>query len=143
MPNRICKIVDLRSWMILPSALCLIAFLIAAPGTAAEQQTTPIRTQASETAGRSDPAEEENRQAKRRVAMAALYLVVGIAFVGVALVGLVTVLGHRIRRIARKPLPRQSATDEFWYLRPKKEIKKSQASEPPGSDADGEETRTP
>ena len=124
-------------------ALCLTVFLIAGSATAAAQHAAPITTQASADDGQSPAADKANRQSKRRVATVAVYLLAGIAFAGVALLGLVIVWGNRIRRIARTPLPRQSRTDELWYLRPKKEIETKQASKPPESDANGEETQTP
>jgi len=63
------------------------------------------------------PAANEQQ---RRVVTAGMLLLVGIAFVGLLLVGLTIVWGSRVRRLARRPLPEQSPVDELWYLKPKK-----------------------
>jgi hypothetical protein len=41
----------------------------------------------------------------------------GILICGVALVALALLWGHRIRRIARQPLPKVAPRDELWYLK--------------------------
>ena len=53
---------------------------------------------------------------------AGIVVIAGIAFLGIGLLLLVVFLGHRLRKLARKPLPRQSHLDEFWYLRPKQQL---------------------
>ena len=123
--------------------LCLLLFLAARPATTAEQHTAPVTDQASGADGQSSVDEKPNRQSKRRAVTVAVYLLAGIAFAGLALVATVALLGHHVRRIVRKPRPRQTHTDEFWYLRPKKEIGTKQKPEPPGSDENDEDTQTP
>ncbi len=143
MPNGMPTIAGRHTRMTCLPALCLMVFVIAGPAAASAQHAAPIPAQVTGTDGQSAPAEKANRHSKRRVATVAVYLLVGVAFVGLALLGLIVLWGNRLRRIARKLPPRQSQTDEFWYLRPKKEIETNRESQPPGSDANGKETQTP
>lgn len=64
------------------------------------------------------PAPDERQ---RRVVTAGMLLLVGIAFVGLLLVGLTIIWGSRVRRLARRPLPEQSPVDDLWYLKPSKQ----------------------
>lgn len=89
-------------------------------------------------------AELQQQQRARRRATVGMFLVVGITLLGVVLLGLVLIWGQRVRRLARKDLPKQSR-DELWYLRPDKQqtLREAQAGlngvEEPGTDESGEE----
>lgn len=65
-------------------------------------------------AGSEAPMAEDEKQ---RAATAAVYLAVGVAFVGILLIALVLIWGIRVRRLARRRVPSQSLPDPLWYLR--------------------------
>jgi hypothetical protein len=67
----------------------------------------------------SAPAETTEVLPPRTRVAAGILVVAAMACSGVVLLLLVVLWGHRLRRIARTPLPRQSQLDEFWYLRHK------------------------
>jgi len=56
----------------------------------------------------------------RTRALAAVLVLLGIAVAGLLVIGVIVLLGHRMRRIARMTLPNRSQIDAFWYLRPKR-----------------------
>ena len=79
----------------------------------------------------------ENKQAgeseRQRNAVSAMLALLGIVIVGVAFLSLVVLWGHRIRRMAREPIAKQSRPDELWYLKPRKQARKSDSDEPSDS----------
>lgn len=92
----------------------------------------------SESGGKPDDGESEaERQRRERVVTGGMLLLAGIAAAGAALVGLVVLWGVRVRRVLRRPLPEQSARDNLWYLRPKKETPSGGARDASEAD-DGE-----
>ncbi|HUG91409.1 MAG TPA: hypothetical protein VML55_11275 [Planctomycetaceae bacterium] len=61
------------------------------------------------------PGEKADRQRK---AVAMVYVVIGIAISGVALIVLILLGGHRVRSRARTRAPRAPDLDPLWYLKP-------------------------
>lgn len=98
--------------------------------------TTNANTE-SDANGASDSESGQERQRRERVVTGGMLLVAGIAAAGAALLGLVVLWGVRVRRILRQPLPEQSARDEFWYLKSKKETPSGGARDVSAAD-DGE-----
>jgi hypothetical protein len=66
-------------------------------------------------------AEANNLEKQRRLGIALMTLV-GITLCGIALVAMTVLLGNRLRREARKPVPRQSKQDDLWFLKPDKQL---------------------
>lgn len=66
--------------------------------------------------GKSDPDEAR----KRRTAQSALFLVIGIAAVGLMLVLMVLLWGIRLRRRMKKRRRPSAEYDPLWYLRTRK-----------------------
>jgi len=81
-----------------------------------------------------EPESEESKTRKRAVLQTGLYLIVGIAVVGIALIIVVVLWGIRIRRRRRRPTASKTPFDPLWYLR------NSDRQTPPNSEADGDKT---
>lgn len=120
-------------------ALCLLLSGIgsaAAFGQEAEQ-TTGVTGQTASTQTSAPSADD-----KERVATAAVFLLVLVVMVGVALLLAVVLWGRSVRRVARKPTPRISPGDELWYLKPDKTTEAKQPAtdsenhDPPEPEAD-------
>lgn len=73
---------------------------------------------ADETSDAPVPAEEEGA-ARRRAYSMGIVMLGAILICGVSLVALVLLWGHRVRRIARQPLPKVAQRDDLWYLKAK------------------------
>lgn len=129
--------------LLLLPALCWLLLLTASPATAAEQNVIPLGEQAFEGDGQPTAQETPHRQSRKQAVTIGVYLLAGVVFAGLALVALVALLGHHVRRLVRKPRPRRTHVDEFWYLRPKKEIGTKKEAEPPVADEKDEDTQTP
>lgn len=72
----------------------------------------------SRTAGTSQTSDDAERTERRRSANILVVLIGLILILGVAMLTVVMVWGHRVRRLARRPLPECEATpDPLWYLR--------------------------
>lgn len=89
------------------------------PSVSAEKPETagPAGSSANSSPDDTDSAE---RDKKERAATVAVYLLVLVILVGVGLLALVVLWGHRVRRLTRKPTRSLSLGDELWYLRPKR-----------------------
>lgn len=90
----------------------------------------------SSTATTSSPSKDESpasKTRKRAVVQSALYLVVGIALLGVLLIVVVVLWAIRLRQRLRlrKGLPRKGAFDPLWYLRKGTQEQKSLPQSPP------------
>jgi hypothetical protein len=59
--------------------------------------------------------------------------VLGIALAGLALLTLIVLWGHRLRRIARASPQRPTQVDPLWYLRTKQSPGLTETSAPPDS----------
>jgi len=81
-------------------------------GSRAEAESTLIAFELGRDPPRSD--------AKKTRVLAGVVALVGIACVGMMLILLAILWGHRVRRIIRRQPSKPTATDEFWYLRPKR-----------------------
>jgi hypothetical protein len=84
------------------------------------QQAAPAKDQSRSAASASTADGKPARQA-RGIAIAAVYLVVGIAMVGALLIALVMLWGARMRRGARTRLPPTPPPDPLWHLKPRRE----------------------
>lgn len=125
---------------VLVAAHAIVMLGIIAQTTVASQQTGPT---SSPPAAGDQPNEEDeasNREdvRKKRTVTVAIYLLWAVVFGVLAVLALMVIWGHRLRRIARKPLPRQTQTDAFWYLRPDKTLDVGDSPELSESDPDAE-----
>lgn len=128
--------------------------LVVLPGLAAADvpPSTPneaLRMRSSRTSmaredarGEASPADRRPAQREaRRAAGAAVYLLAGILAVGILLIALVMIWGHRLRRIIRTAPARSTSLDEFWYLRQNRLKQRHQQRETTAaSDPDGDVT---
>ena len=120
------------------AALLLVSF---APNEAVRADAPPeiAAGEAVEPVGGEDPAQKEARQA----AGVAVYLLAGILVIGIFLIALVMVWGHRWRRIIRTSPSKSTSLDEFWYLRQnqlKQRLKEREAAN--SSDAEADQTES-
>jgi hypothetical protein len=90
-------------------------------------------TAKTETKTRTDDAAEKSRTRKRAVVWSALFLVAGIAVLGVFLIVVVLLWGIRLRRRNRTRKPPPAPFDPLWYLR---KGTTAESSPPPADDAD-------
>jgi hypothetical protein len=138
---------SLRIWTFLVFAIGAAVLATAAVRVSTAQDAAPestgSRKAATESAGdESPPARDDGdheQQEKRRKALAAAYVLGGVAFVGSMLCLLVMIWGRRVRRIVRTPTPAQQLPDEFWYLRTnqmKKRLEQKQAQNRTDADTD-------
>jgi len=97
--------------------------MAAGPSIAAAESGSQTRT------GR---AADESKSRKRAVVWSALFLVVGIAVLGVFLIVVVLLWGIRLRRRNRTRKPPPAPFDPLWYLRQRT----SEEPRPPPDDAD-------
>ncbi|MFN0054859.1 MAG: hypothetical protein ACKV0T_22025 [Planctomycetales bacterium] len=64
----------------------------------------------------------------------------GILIIGVGLISAALLWGHRVRRIARQPLPKVAPHDPFWHLKgPKGPAAETSSEAPPSSDPPNEQ----
>jgi hypothetical protein len=98
--------------------LSAVVLYWAAGVRADDASTRPAATANPAAAKPVDPAVERQRQ---ETAAAAVWVLVGVAILGLSMLVLVILLGGHTRRIARAPLPERSRDDPFWYLRPERE----------------------
>lgn len=68
-------------------------------------------------ANRTKIADEKSKTRKRTVVWSALYLVAGIALLGVFLIVVIVLWGIRLRQRNRTRKPREAPFDPLWYLR--------------------------
>lgn len=80
---------------------------------------------------------------RQSLASAGIVLLAGIVCVGLLLMGVVLLLGRRIRRIARAPVPSCSAPDELWYLRTRQRAEEILRQAPPPRDASADDETLP
>jgi len=112
---------------------CLAALLVILTGASAvPAQDVPDQTPGVNLGTTSADAPDEGESPshpKRQRVVAGLMVLFGIVCLGLLLLGLIVLAGHRIRQIARSPLPPRSRFDEFWYLRARRKH-----ARPPRSD---------
>ncbi len=95
--------------------LVLLAVPLGPPANARADDPPPTGVAAESPDGEGVPTDEDERRAL--VVQTLLWILLGIALLGgVVMVGILLYGGHA-RRMARTPLPNQSAEDPFWYLR--------------------------
>jgi hypothetical protein len=78
--------------------------------------TLAVAIEAAQPDNAVDPAPHDLAE-RQRVATAMVYVVIGIAVVGIALIVLIILGGHRIRQRARARAGRAADLDPLWYLR--------------------------
>lgn len=91
-------------------------------GAVAQEQPAPGEAGTPEQVGAvGDPQEgipsAEDEEARRRAYSMGVVMLGGILICGVSLVALALLWGHRMRRIARQPLPKVAPRDDLWYLK--------------------------
>jgi hypothetical protein len=121
--------------------LAVLVICAGRPGTAltAAEASSGAAADANDgvSAAADSPAE---KAAKQRTATAMVYVVVGIAVVGITLIVLIILSGHRLRQRARSRTSRAPDLDPLWYLRPAARRERGARAEPsPG----GTERPTP
>jgi hypothetical protein len=87
-------------------------------------------------AKRADGSDEETKTRKRTVVWSALYLVAGIALLGVFLIVVIVLWGIRLRQRNRTRQPPDAPFDPLWYLR-KGANEKSEPTPDPDQKPDG------
>ena len=125
---------------VLVTAHAFVMLGIMEPATMASPQTGPTSSPPAADDQPNEENEAPNREdkRKRRAVRVAIYLLWAVVFGVFAVLVLMAIWGHHLRRIARKPLPRQTQTDEFWYLRPDKTLEVGDSPELSESDPDAE-----
>lgn len=73
--------------------------------------------QAMETQDGSGSSDEAETELRRKSALAGMLILALICLVFLVLIVGVILWAHRLRRIARQPLPEQHPGDALWYLR--------------------------
>ena len=63
------------------------------------------------------PAAEPGEAERQRALTTAILMLGGVLFIGAMTIVLILLWGFRVRRIARRPLPRTTPVDPLWYLR--------------------------
>lgn len=132
-----------RAALVVPLAalalLCLASVPSRADSTAAPRDSVAVEKRASSNTA---PAENFGRKQRQRNVAVALVMLVGIMFVGLALIALTILWGFRVRRIARAPLPKRKPVDPLWYLRPEKNRSQTDSAGP-GTRPSHDETEPP
>lgn len=88
---------------------------------AQESVTTPS-AEATPEAGNPEQLKKSQIDRDSQTAAVGILLLVLTGVIGLTLFVLLLMWGHRIRTMVRQPLPAQSRQDEFWYLRPDKQL---------------------
>lgn len=82
-----------------------------------ESATVATSQQAMETNDGSESGGEEESELRRKSALAGMLILALICLVFLVLIAGVVLWAHRLRRIARQPLPEHHPGDALWYLR--------------------------
>ena len=90
-----------------------------------------------------DPQAAARTRAQQRRLMAGLVIVAGILALGLALIALVIVWGHRARGVSRRPLDSAAEGDPLWFLKPEKPASESPARGPGDDAAAGDDDERP
>ena len=100
-----------------------------------DSASSPVAAeQGSEDPGTADHRSLPKLEERNRAYQVGVMMIGGILIAGVGLLALVIIWGHRVRRIARQPLPKVTQRDELWFLKHKKQEPASSADEPPPND---------
>jgi hypothetical protein len=119
---------------------CRVGLLSAAicsmlPGAGLTLVEAATDAASSRTAADGSPADSpEEKAAKQRTATAMVYIVVGIAVVGLTLIVFVILGGHRIRQRARSRMSRAPQLDPLWYLKPAERAQGNAGGQRPGDE---------
>ena len=76
----------------------------------------------------------EQQERRKQILSASWIMLIGVAILGGILLLIVFIIGSRLRRIARKPLPDAPLRDPMWYLKNKTPQTPGTAEEPADSD---------
>ncbi len=76
----------------------------------------------------------EQQERRKQMLSASWIMLIGVAILGGILLLIVFIIGSRLRRIARKPLPDAPLRDPMWYLKNKAPQTQGTAEEPADSD---------
>ncbi len=76
----------------------------------------------------------EQQERRKQMLSASWIMLIGVAILGGILLLIVFIIGSRLRRIARKPLPDAPLRDPMWYLKNKAPQTPGTAEEPADSD---------
>jgi hypothetical protein len=80
---------------------------------------------------------------RQGLATVGIVLLAGIVCVGLLLLAAVLLLGRRMRRIAREPVPACATPDELWYLRTRQRAEEILRRPPPPRDASADDETLP
>jgi len=105
----------------------LIGNVLMAPSLlshARAMQNSPVTTAEPATTDSNTRNDEAIRQQKRKKVTVGFYVLCGIVLLGILTVLITMMMGHSVRRIARKPTSPSAPRDELWYLKSDKKTNK-------------------
>jgi hypothetical protein len=96
---------------------------LSTPGSAQVEQSKDAPTNADNGQRTTDGGQPLEEAARQRALTSAILMLGGVLFIGAMMIVLILLWGFRVRRIARKPLPRSTPIDPLWYLRARQETR--------------------
>jgi hypothetical protein len=93
---------------------------------------TPSIGLAQEASGTRPPVETPEEKQKREAVVVGSLMLILVVVTGIGLVSMVLILGRRMRRMTRKPLPTAGPGDDLWFLRKPKRPEPDRDEDRPG-----------